>query len=123
MCNIGARSLTGKRRISKIRAGSSSLSAPEKLVAINNQMLMEKEIGTVKHFFPHIPAAVVELKEELKTGDEIVVKSKTGEEKFRQVVDSMQVDRKDIKSGKSGDEIAIKVNGKAKEGDIVCIAE
>lgn len=84
---------------------------------------MEKEIGTVKHFFPHVPAAVVELKGDLKVGDEIIVKSKTGEEKFRQVVDSMQIDRKDIKSGKSDDEVAIKVADKTKEGDLVYLIE
>jgi selenocysteine-specific translation elongation factor len=84
---------------------------------------MEKQIGTVKHFFPHIPAAVVELKGELKIGDKIVVKSKGGEEKFRQVVESMQVNHKDIKSGKAGEEIALKVADKAKEGDLVYLEE
>ncbi|MEK7674003.1 MAG: translation elongation factor-like protein [Patescibacteria group bacterium] len=79
-----------------------------------------EEIGKVKHFFPHIPAAIVDLSADLKVGDEIIVKSKTGEEKFRQVVESIQVDRKPIQSGKSGDEVAIQVIGKAKEGDIVC---
>jgi hypothetical protein len=80
---------------------------------------MEILIGKVKHFYGHIPAIVIELDEDLKIGDEIIVRKKNGEERFRQVVESMEVERKKIQSAKAGTEIAILANGKTKEGDLV----
>jgi putative protease len=80
---------------------------------------MEILIGKVKHFFPKVSVAVVELNDDLKIGDEIVIKNKSGEEKVKQIVESMEIDHKKVRSGKSGEEIAILVNGKVKEGDLV----
>jgi len=80
---------------------------------------MEILIGKVKHFYGHIPAIVIELDEDLKIGDEIIVRKKNGEERFRQVVESMEVERKKIQSAKAGTEIAILAAGKTKEGDLV----
>ncbi len=80
---------------------------------------MEKLIGRVKHFYPHIPAMIVELEDELNIGDEIIVRRKNGEEKFRQTVESMEIEHKKIQKAKSGEEVAVQVVGKAKEGDLV----
>jgi translation elongation factor EF-G len=80
---------------------------------------MEILIGKVKHFYGHVPAMVVELDEDLKIGDEIIVKKKNGEERFRQVVESMEIERKKIQSAKAGTEVAILAAGKTKEGDLV----
>jgi hypothetical protein len=80
---------------------------------------MEILIGKVKHFYGHIPAMVVELDEDLKIGEEIIVRKKNGEERFRQVVESMEIERKKIQSAKAGTEVAILAAGKTKEGDLV----
>jgi hypothetical protein len=80
---------------------------------------MEVLIGKVKHFYGHIPAMVVELDEDLKIGDEIIVRKKNGEERFRQVVESMEIERKKIQSAKAGSEVAILAGGRTKEGDLV----
>jgi putative protease len=80
---------------------------------------MEILIGKVKHFFPKVSVAVVELNDNLKLGDAIVIKNKKGEEKVKQIVESIEIDHKKVQSGKSGEEIAILVNGKVKEGDLV----
>lgn len=80
---------------------------------------METQIGVVTHYYGHIPAAVVKLKEGLRVGEVIVIKNKQGEEKFRQVVESMEVDRHQVQAGQSGEEVAIKVAGKVKSGDLV----
>jgi len=61
---------------------------------------MEILIGKVKHFYGHIPAMVVELDEDLKIGNEIIV-------------------RKKIQSANAGTEVAILAAGKTKEGDLV----
>lgn len=80
---------------------------------------MEKLIGRVKHFYPHIPAMIVELEDDLKIGDEIIVKKKNGEERFRQNISSMEIEHKKIQEAKAGQEVAIEVIGKTKEGDLV----
>lgn len=80
---------------------------------------MEKLIGRVKHFYPHIPAMIVELEDDLKVGDEIVVKKKNGEERFRQIVESMEIEHKKVQEVQAGQEVAVQVVGKTKEGDLV----
>lgn len=80
---------------------------------------MEILVGRVKHFYGHIPAMVVEVNEELKIGDSIVVKRKNGEEKFRQKVNSMEIEREKVEKVFPGQEVAILAQGKAKEGDLV----
>ena len=80
---------------------------------------MEILIGKVKHFYGHIPAMVVELEEDLKVGDKIIVRKKNGEERFSQIVESMEIERKKVNSVKAGQEVAILAAGKTKEGDLV----
>ncbi len=80
---------------------------------------MEILIGKVKHFYGHIPAIVIELNEDLKIGDEIIVKKKNGEERFRQIVESMEIERNKVEKVEAGKEVAVLVSGKAKEGDLV----
>lgn len=80
---------------------------------------MEKLVGRVKHFYPHIPAMILELEDDLKIGDEIIVRKKNGEERFRQVIESMEIEHKKIQEANVGQEVAVKVIGKTKEGDLV----
>ncbi|OGZ96522.1 MAG: hypothetical protein A2847_02550 [Candidatus Sungbacteria bacterium RIFCSPHIGHO2_01_FULL_50_25] len=74
----------------------------------------EKEIGKVIHYFDKAGVAVVRLSGALKTGD--TIKFKRTDDEFTQTVSSMQVDHVAVASGKSGDEVAIKVSQKTKEG-------
>lgn len=61
--------------------------------------------------------AVVKLEDNLKVGDQIkVVKD---EKEFTQTVNSMQAEHKDIKEGKKGDELGLKVDQAVKEGAAV----
>lgn len=75
---------------------------------------MDKEIGRVIHYFDKAMVAVVRLTDSLKTGE--MVKFVHGESEFTQSVDSMEVEHKKIQSAKKGDEVAVKVEQKAKEG-------
>ncbi|MEM3411944.1 MAG: translation elongation factor-like protein [archaeon] len=78
---------------------------------------MEKKlIGKVTHFFPKISVAVVELSGDLKQGDKIAFEGSTS---FEQVVDSMQIERKNVVEAKAGQSIGLKVNQKVKEKDLV----
>ena len=78
---------------------------------------MEEQIGKIIHYYDKIGVAVVRLEGPLKVGDTVHVKGKAAD--FEQGVESMQVDRKDVDSGKKGEEVAVKLVEKAKEGDLV----
>ena len=84
-------------------------------------MATEKELGKVSHWYDKINVAVVKLAGVLKKGDK--VKFKHGDEEFEEVVESLQIDHADVSSGKKGDEIAMKLSHKAKEGTTVYEAE
>ena len=75
---------------------------------------MDKEIGKVIHYFDKAMVAVVRLTDGLKTGE--TVKFVHGENEFTQTIDSMEVEHEKIQSAKKGDEVAVKVEQKAKEG-------
>ena len=73
----------------------------------------EKEIGKVIHYFDKAMVAVIRLSGSLKVGDEI--KFVYHENEFIQPIESMEVEHKKVKSGKSKDEVAIKVNKETHE--------
>lgn len=76
--------------------------------------MAEKEIGKVTHFYDKLSVAVVKLTDSLSTGDKIKIKK--GEGEFEDVVGSMQVDHQAVTSAKRGQEVAIKISQKTKEG-------
>jgi len=78
---------------------------------------MEKEIGKITHWYDKISVAVIKLTDVLKKGDRIKIKK--GTEEIEESVDSLQIDRIDVEKGKKGDEVAVKLSKKAKEGSIV----
>ncbi len=77
----------------------------------------EELIGEVTHFFPHIPAAVLKLDAELQVGDTIHIKGHTTD--FVQVVESMQIEHEPAQSAGPGDDVAIQISEKVREGDQV----
>ena len=79
-----------------------------------------KRIGKITHFFPKISVAVIELEGVLKVGDKILIEGHGNT--FEQAVDSMQIDRVDVKSAKKGQAIGLKVLQPVKEGDIVSLS-
>ncbi|MFH1290570.1 MAG: hypothetical protein ABIH92_04125 [Nanoarchaeota archaeon] len=72
------------------------------------------EIGVVTHYFDKVGVAAIKLSGGLKVGDKIQIKG--GEVDFEQTIDSMQIQREDVKKAKAGDEIGIKVVQKANKG-------
>ena len=76
-----------------------------------------KKVGVVEHYYDKIEVAVIKLDAGgLAVGDKIKVADKEGNELFEQEVASMQVDGKNIKKAKKGDEFGMKVDQKVKEG-------
>lgn len=75
------------------------------------------KVGEVTHFYDKIAVAIIKLAAPLKKGDEIEVKGHTTS--FKQTIESMQLDHKDVDTGKKGDEVGIKVSEKVRQGDNV----
>lgn len=78
---------------------------------------MEEQIGKITHYYDKIEVGVVRLDAEFKVGDTIHIKGKVTD--FEQAVKSMQLDHKNTDVGKKGEEVAFKLNEKAREGDVV----
>ncbi len=77
----------------------------------------EKEIGIVKHFYPKISVAVIELKDELKVGEQIIVRGSTTS--LEQSVDSIQIEHESVDKATAGQSIGLKVKDRVRENDIV----
>jgi len=75
------------------------------------------EVGRVTHYFSKISVAVVELKAPLAVGDHILIKGPTTD--FEQVVESMQIEHKNIQKAEAGQSIGLKVAQRVREKDIV----
>ena len=82
---------------------------------------MGKQLGKVIHWYDKISVAVVKLDAPLSKGDKVVVKH--GDEEFEDTITSMQIDHKDVDSAKKGDDAAVKLSQKAKEGSLICAAD
>lgn len=81
---------------------------------------MTKElVGEVSHYFGHISVAAMKLNGELKLGDKISIEHKDGSVVLEQILDSMQINLKDVQSAKAGDDVAIKVVSHVHKGNLV----
>jgi len=81
-------------------------------------MIKKDLIGKVIHYYDKIGVAVIKLKKGLKVGDK--VKFEKGDMSFEQAIESMQLEHKQVNSGKKGEEIAVKVDQVTKDGTAVC---
>jgi len=86
-------------------------------VASLMQVSEKKLVGRVTHYFQKIGVAVVELTDELRVGDVISIEGTTTN--FQQVVESMQIEHKNIEVAKPGDTIGLKVKERVREKDLV----
>jgi putative protease len=75
------------------------------------------EVGHITHFFPRITVAVLDLTAPLSVGDRILVKGPSTD--FEQVVESMQIEHKNIQRAEKGQSIGIKLVQHARERDVV----
>jgi len=81
----------------------------------------EKEIGRVSSYFSHVGVAAIKLSGSLKIGDKIRIKGATTD--FEIPINSMQIERKDVKVAKKGDHIGIKVPDKVRPNDAVSLVK
>ena len=78
----------------------------------------EKKIGEVTHYFGNIGVAIVRLdKDGVKTGDTVRFKGHTSD--FVQKIDSLQIEHQKVREAKKNEQVGIKVEEHAREGDAV----
>jgi len=80
-----------------------------------------KEIGRVSSYFSNVGVAAIQLSGKLKIEDKVHIKGHTTD--FEISVDSMQIERKDVKTAKKGDHIGIKVPEKVRPNDKVFLVK
>jgi translation elongation factor EF-1alpha len=85
------------------------------------EVIMEKKVGEVTHFFAGPSAAVLRLSSDLKVGDEIHIVGFTTD--LNEKVTSMQINHTDVNQAGPGDDVAILVKDRVREGDEVFLAE
>ena len=77
----------------------------------------EEVIGQVSDFFARPVVAGIELTATLKLGDKIHIKGHTTDMEF--IVDSMQINNVDVKEGRAGDAVGVKLSERVRRGDTV----
>lgn len=74
-------------------------------------------IGKVTHYYDHIGVGVLSLKSPLSVGDAIILKR--GDQKFSQIVESLQIDHESVPKAGKGQEVGMKLKERIKEGALV----
>lgn len=74
-----------------------------------------QKIGTVIHFYDKISVAVILLTDKLKIKDKIKF-VRGGEDLFEDTVESMQIEHNQVQEAGVGDEAAVIVSQKVREG-------
>ena len=73
-----------------------------------------KEIGKIINYFDHVGVAAIQLTGGIKLGDTIRIVG--GDSDFTEVIDSIQVEGKNVESAKKGEGIGVKISAKARKG-------
>ena len=80
-----------------------------------------KPIGKVTHYYGQLGVAVIKFSQSFEAGERVRFKGATTD--FEQVLKSVQLDHKEIKSVKKNQEVGVKVDEKVREDDEVYLAE
>lgn len=83
--------------------------------------MTDARVGTVTHYFQEPEVGVILLEAPVEVGD--VVRFEGHTTGFRQEIESMEVDHEPVDAASSGDEVAVKVRERVREGDAVLRVE
>jgi selenocysteine-specific translation elongation factor len=75
------------------------------------------EIGAIVHFFSKISVGIIELTEPLSVGSHILIKGPSTD--FEMIVESMQIEHKNVQRAEAGQSVGLKLTQQAKERDMV----
>ena len=77
---------------------------------------METKIGVVTHYFTNIGVAVFDLTDgNLAIGDSVHIQGATTD--LSQVIESIQINQKDVEEAKVGQQIGVKTDDRVRVGD------
>lgn len=79
--------------------------------------MAEEKIGRVTHYFDKPGVGAIELSGDLAVGDRVAFRGHTTG--FEQTIDSMELDHESVETAVAGEEIAVKVEERVREGDEV----
>lgn len=83
--------------------------------------MSEEKIGSVTHYFSQPEVGALSLDSQLRVGDVIAFRGHTTD--FQQTVNSMEIDHESVEIAGPGDEVALKVKERVREGDEVYVVE
>ena len=83
--------------------------------------MSEEKIGTVTHYFAEPEVGALSLDAQLRVGDVIAFRGHTTD--FQQAVESMEIEHESVEIAGPGDEVALKVEDRVREGDEVYVVE
>lgn len=102
-----------------MKAGANQfLIGARKLERCLDEMVKEKKVGEVTHFFDKISVAIIKVAkgQKIKVGDTLHYKNKKESTDFTENVDSMQLFKEPVEVAKAGEEVGVKVGQKISEG-------
>lgn len=79
--------------------------------------MSEERVGTVTHYFQQPEVGVIELSAAIRVGDTLHFRGATTD--FRQAISSMEIDHEKVETAGPGDEVAVKVTERVRDGDEV----
>ena len=79
--------------------------------------MSEVEVGLISDFFSRPVVAAVDLSAEINVGDKLHIKGHTTD--LELVVQSMQINNRNVDSAKAGDSVGVRVTEKVRHGDKV----
>lgn len=79
------------------------------------------QIGKITHYYSKLGVGIIKLDKALKVGDTIQIKGNTTD--FKQKIEEIQLDHKNIDKGEKGQEVGVKLSQKVRDGDVVFIAK
>lgn len=79
--------------------------------------MKEERVGVISHYYGHLGVAAIVVEGELKVGDTVHIKGHLTD--LTQVVESMQVEHKNVTQAKKGEDVGIKVKDHVREHDVV----
>ena len=77
--------------------------------------MTDTKVGEIIHYYDKIGVAVLKVLSPLKVGDRIKISGHDKE--FEQTIASMQVEHQNIDKAKKGDEVGMKLDQPARDGD------
>ena len=82
--------------------------------------VMEPEytkVGSIEHFYSKAGVAIVQVSAPIKKGDKILIRGSTTN--LPQIVESMEVEHKQMNEAQAGQKIGLKVAARVRENDVV----